>query len=344
MNQKQFEALFDMVCHTVEKPSEDYTFNGISLNPVQTRVFVGRKIQAFLMEPGTIHGTKRIQAFGTSTDVAKIDTNVFNANMEFDNFDTNWSLAFRNVPVRKGQLEWSIGKVNSGTAFKKLSEGEKVDFYGITGEVVKAEIDLYGMGLMLTWRLIEGRDLAAFYDKMVDFRSKRQLLYADTHYGLLATAALNNQVPYQGVGTDTQVSRDIATINKARSEMAVRLKDKGFGDVANARYLLYYNDNLRERMSAAMRVTSGALVAAGAGQNAQEMYANLSPISTLNTKVVPSKALLIYPGQKIQNSMYMNEKVFERVDPDSMNYLKTSFTAFGAIVGDNDQCSELSFS
>lgn len=333
-----------MVCHTVEKPNEDFEIKGHVLNPIETRVVVGKQIQAFLMESSSIVGKKKIQAFGVSTDISEITTSVWNATQEEENFDLNWSMAFRTIPVRKGQLEWTIGNVSSGVAFKLLEEGEKVDFYGISGTKQTVTIDLYGAGLILTWRTIEGRDLATFYQNLVDFRAKRQKLYADTHYGLLATAGALNAVAWQGVSTDSQVSRDIATINKARSDMAVALKDKGYGDTANARYLLYYNDNMRERIAAAMRVTSAALVAGGANQGAQEMYANIRPFSTLNTNISATTAIMVLPGQKIQNSMYMQEKVFERQDGDSMNYLKSSFTAFGAAVGDSDQCSTLSFS
>lgn len=345
MNEKQFSKLFDMVCHSVEKPGEPFQLSdSVELNPIQLKKVVGRQIQAFLMDAGAIVGKKKIQAFGVTSDVDAITSNVWNATQETEHFDTMWSSAFRSVPLKKGQLYWSLGTVKSGVSFKVLDEGESVDFFGIEGSETKGYVKLYGGGLKLTWELIEGRDLASFYNAMIDFRSKRQKLYADTHYGLLQAAGALNPVSWQGATEDSQVSRDIATINKARSDMAIALKDKGYGDVANARYLLYCNDDMRERIQAAMRVTSGALVAGGANQNGQEMYANITPIFTLNSSIASKKAELVFPGNKLQNSMYMEEKVMERVDGDSLNYLKSSFTAFGAIAGDSDQCSELSFS
>ena len=342
MKQKKLEKLFDLICHTVEHPNDDMDFMGHSLNPLQQRVVAGQQIQAFMMEGGVVAGNKLIQAFGVTSDLPKIETNVWNASQEVPNFDTNWARTFRTVPLRKGQLEWTIGKVQSGTTYKILEEGDKVDFYGMSGEVIKASIELYGAGLSLTWKIIEGRDLAAFYDMLMDFRSKRQELYANTHYGLMATAGATNPVPWQGAAEDSQVQRDVLTINKARSDMAEKLKDKGYGDMANATFLLYYHDSLRERITAALRVTTADLTRGA--QAGVAVYQNIVPISTLNSNIPVGKAEMVLPGQKAQNSMYLQERVFERTDGDSMNYLKSSFTAFGAIIGDNEQFSELSFS
>ncbi len=252
-----------------------------------------------------------------------------------------WQEAFRAVPLRKGQLTWTIGNVTSGVALQILEEGEKVNYAGISGTSVTGSVDLYGSGLEMSWKTIEGRDLAGFYNAMMDFRNKRMKEYADIHYALLAAASLSNTVAYDTVGT-TVLDKDINTITAAYDLVGSNCKDLGFGDTANARQIMYAAPALRGRINAAFRATSSDSVR---GKDGPTMIdSNIDVRYTYNSAIPSGKAVIVLPGNKIQNSVYMEEKSFERQNPDNLSWLKSSFTAFGGVVGEVKQTAEISFS
>ncbi len=166
--------------------------------------------------------------------------------------------------------------------------------------------------------------------------------YSDLFYGLLATASAMHTVAWQGVVADTNLDRDIATLNYGYNTIGSACKDLGFGDMANARMLVYASPLLRGRINSAIKATSADLVRGG-GQGTSTVDSNIEPLFTYSSKISANKAILVLPGNKIQNAVYMAEKSFERQNPDNLSFLKSSFTAIGGIVGEDAQCAELSF-
>lgn len=332
------ERLFDMICHVYDGKEESYKMKDAELPAKKLQAFIGKQLHESVVSSYTkVDESTAIQAFTGSTDLAKITTNVWNAFQATPDFDMFWQSVFRTVPLRKGQLEWSIGNVTSGTTLKILEEGAKVDYESISGSVVKGSVDLYGSGLSMSWHTIEGRDLAGFYNAMTDFRAKRMVEYADVHYGLLATAGATNQVTYQA-GTSV-LDKDIATINLGYYTIANACKGLGFGDTANARQVMFVSPNLKGRIEQALKATSDTK----ANSDGSVVYGNITVYYTFNSNIPANKALMVLPQNKIQNAVYMQERSFERTDPDNLNMLKSSFTAFGAIVGENDQVAEVAF-
>jgi len=347
MKNKQLDRLFEMVCYLNDSGDDSFVLETKKgkrkYTTKQVQAFVGKSIHEMLLASySPLNDKKAIQAFTGSTDLDKITTNVWNAFQETPNFDMFWQEAFRSVPLRKGQLEWTIGTVTSGVILQILEEGEKVRYARIEGTTVKASVDLYGSGLEISWKTMEGRDLANFYNAMMDFRAKRMKEYADLHYGLLAAAGALNTVAWQGVAEDKTIDRDIQTLNVGYNTIGEATKDSGYGDTANARQILYASPNLRQRINAAFRATSADVVR-GSNQGTTLIDSQIDVRYTYNSAIPANKAILVLPGNKIQNSVYMDEKSFERQNPDNLSWLKSSFTAFGAIVADSDQTAELSF-
>jgi len=347
VNNKQFERLFDMVCYMNDGAQGDYVLETKkgkrSYKAKQVQAFVAKGMHDMLLASYTPIGKdspKAIQAFTGSTDLVKIETNVWNAFQETPNFDMLWQEAFRSVPLRKGQLEWTIGNVVSGVILQLLEEGEKVNYAKISGTSQKGSVDLYGSGLEMSWKTVEGRDLAGFYNAMMDFRNKRMKEYADLHYALLAAASLNETVSWQ-TGT-TILDQDINTINLGYNTIGDATKDLGFGDTANVRMILYASPLLRSRINAAFRATASDVVRGG-NKGQSLIDSNVDVRYSYNAAIPANKGVLVLPGNKIQNSVYMQEKSFERLNPDNLSWLKSSFTAFGAVVGEVAQTAELSF-
>lgn len=351
MKKTKLDLLFDSICYLNDGAKGDFSFRNakdeeVRVKPRQVQAFVGEKIHEFLVSAHSVVETKKgtvaVQAFGGSTDIEKIDTSVWNAFQEEDNYDMFWQEAFRTVPLRKGQLEWTIGTVTAGVVLKILEEGAKVDYANVSGTNIKGEVDLYGSGLVITWKTLEGRDLAGFFNALLEFRNKRMSEYATQHYALLAAAAVNTPIAYQLTTDDTQLDRDIATLTEGYNTIGEACKDFGFGDTANATMILYVSPRLKQRINQALRVTSSDM--ARAGGKGQIVDSNIEVRYTYNSAITSNTGLLVLPKNKIQNAIYMDEKTFEREDPDNLNWLKSSFTAFGAIVGEDAQTAQLSFS
>lgn len=301
-----------------------------------------KSIQAFMHAPVAGSATRPIQAFAGSSDLPEMTKDVFNVNMQTPNFDLLWAECFRGVNLMKGQLSWEIATVDTGIAFKLIPEGAKVEYADIAGDKVTVSIQKYGAGLGVTWETVEGRKLYKFVQVMEDARAKLYQLWADIHYGLIAAAGVTNQIAWQGVGTDRTIDRDIATINKGCADLGEGVKDSGYGDTANARFLLYVSPRLRGRMTAAMAATSALMAGSGAGAGTVVDF-NVDVKTSWNAAVPSNKGLLVLPGNKIQNSVYLREMGLSRMEQESLNELRTYWTAFGAVVADTDQVYELAF-
>lgn len=352
MSAKKLELLFDAVSYLYQGADGNFKFTdakGVekTAEPKQVQAFVGNKVHEYMLSGYSVvdgdNGKIAIQAFAGSTDLTKIDTNVWNAFQETPNHDMFWQEAFRTVPLRKGQLDWSIGTVTNGIALEILEEGKKVRYASISGTTVKGSVDLYGSGLMLSWKTIEGRDLAGFFNAMLEFKNKRMKEYADQHYGLLAAgASVNSAIDYQLTSDSAQLDRDIATLNEAYNTIGEANKDKGYGDTANTVMILYVSPRLKSRLNQALRVTSADMARSG-GPGQVTVDANIVIRYTYNSAIAANKGLMVLPKYKTQNAVYMEDKSFEREDPDNLNWLKSSFTAFGGLVGDTDQMRTVDF-
>ena len=349
------ERTFDLQCHMMDEDTRgtNYTFDkkkNVILNPKQQKHVLIKAIQAF-MHGGPVKGDKGdkiIQAFTGSSALPQLTKDVFNSTMAVDEFDTFWQESFRGIQLRKGQLEWEIANVASGLSFELIPEGGKVKFFGVSGSKTSAKIAKYGAATGVTWEMIEGRKLYQFVEMLLKVRSELNNLWADIHYGLLATAAASEAISWQGTTTDPIVERDIATINETYLTIGEATKDKGYGDTANAKMIIYASPNLKARLNQALRMTSqlslGARTAGASSSAAGQIIEfNVQVRYTWSSLITANKALMILPGQKIQNSAYLRELGLMEREIDTLNELRTYWTAFGAIVADTEQTAIMSF-
>lgn len=338
----KFDKIFDMATAAYKNSSFSTTIGDktVSLDGSQLTHALHKSIQAFIYSATKEVEGRKIQAFSGSDDLPALTKDVFNTTMQVNNYDMLWQDAFRGVQLQQGQLSWEIATVDSGLAFKQIPEGGKIEYKGIGGEKVVVDVLKYGAGLGITWETMEGRKLYKFVETMEDARAKLFNLWANVHYGLLAAAGLNNQVAWQLTTSESTLERDIATLTKGADDCGSANKDKGYGDTANARFLLYTSPKLRTRVNQALRVTSADMAR---GNEGQIVDANIDPRYTYNSSIPANKGLLVLPGNKIQNAAYMQERQLSREEQESLNKLVAVWTAFGATVADTDQVYELAF-
>lgn len=343
------EKIFDLVVHMNRYPDDKYRMDKkVILNRRQQVNVLKKSIQAFMHKTGVKHDNKIIQAFSGSSELPILTKDVFNVTVATPNFDLAWQNAFKGVQLKKGQLSWEISDVEEAMVFELVPEGGKCKFYGVSGSTQTIGIQKYAAGLGVTWETIEGRKLYKFIDQMTLARNKLYELWADIHYGLLAIACAINAVAWQGVANDPVIDRDIATINKGYTTIGEATKDKGYGDTANAPMILFASPNYKSRINQALRATKAEMIT-GRRDNSpgsvggQIVEYNVTPYYSWNSAITADKALMILPGNKIQNSVYLRELGLSEKDIASLSELRSYWTAFGATIADTDQCALLSF-
>lgn len=339
------ERVFDVITHISKNPKSDYKFDDkTTLTPDQQGVYLSRVVQCFMHEVGHKVGKEvSIQAFSGSSDLPQLTKDAFNVTQQVNNFDLYWQQAFKTVRLLEGQLEWEIATVGSGLVFEKIPEGGKVRLKKLSGDKITVGVEKYGCGLGITWEIIKGRKLYRFIDLMEQARAALYKVWADTHYGLLAAAGNTHQVSYQGAASDGELRRDILTLNKGLNDIAKANKDKGYGNPTEFQYLLYPDPALEERIEACFRVTT-ADQAAGLSRGQQVRRRNVARFYSYNSSIPSNKALLVIPGQKAQNAVVLKELGLSKQEIESLNEVRTYWTAFGAAMGDTDQVYELAFS
>lgn len=345
------EKLFDFI--VAKEEADGSTFNWefekdkkikkYAINEKMSSQILTKSVQAFMHNVGQpLENKKTIQAFQGSSALPQLTKDVFDNTMAVDNQDLLWQNAYKSIKLKKGQLSWEITDTATSIVFREIPEGGKVDFEKLSGAKVVIDVLKYGAGLGVTWETIEGRKLYKFVEQMESARAALYKIWSDTHYGAIATASTSNQVTWQGAGTDRIIDRDILTLNEGTNQCGTANKDKGYGDMANASYILYAQPAMRARINAALKATYTETTRAGL--QGEIIDYNIMPFYTYNASILANKAVLVLPGRKIQNSIYLREMGLSKKQIESLNELRTYWTAFGNTVGDTDQVFELSFS
>jgi hypothetical protein len=320
----------------------DVYLNGYDSNRAKAHR-VKHAMQAFLYKPKTIL-KKRIQAVGVSTDFAILTKDSFNVTLESDNFDMGWEKAFRAVTLGKGQDSWEIYNVANSLTFTKVEEGQRIEVAGLTGTKTSGVVDYYGGAIGWTDKLIRFRKVPAMIQLSEVFRNKFWANKADNHYSLLAAAAALNVTAYQGVAGNGRTRRDILTINQAAFTLTNRLKDKGYGDMANAQLIMYANPFDEDRIEAAFRAVTNSMVQVlGQNEVAEQITSRrITRIYTYNTSIVSGSPIMVLPGQKIQKADALAPTVYnQEQDILTLNKVQAVWAIYGAIIADTEQCQQL---
>jgi hypothetical protein len=308
---------------------------------------VGRAIQAFHNEPKTPTFKQKMQAMkmqalgiGVSTDFAETIGKTFEAFFEMANFDLDYEKVFKIVPVSPYKNSWEIHTVTNGLAFRKVAEGETIEVFGMESGKQTIYADKYGGALGWTDELMRFREVAAMMDKAETFRNNFYVIKGNAHYLLIAGAGAAHIVTWQGAVADGQLRRDIQTLNQAAYTIGNACKDKGYGNTANARFVVYADPIFKARIMAALRATTAGMQTTATG--AVQIDANIEPVFTFNQNL-KGKIVMALPGFKAQRADIMQPTQFNDTDILSLTYIQSVWAYYGAGIGDTEQFAELKF-
>lgn len=297
-------------------------------------------LQAFLNKPKTVFkkNQKQIQAVGisVSSDFPIVTKESFNVTVESQNFDMGYEKVFRDVPLGENQDAWEIYNAANSLTFVRVEEGQRIDVAGYTGTKVTAYVDYYGGAIGWTDKMIRYRKVSAMLDLAETFRNRYWSNKANNFYALIAAAGALNVTAYQGVAGNGQLQRDIQTINEAAYQLTNRNKDKGYGDTANTKLVMYINPRDKARVLAAFNVTTASLAAAG--QTGDTINYSIEVVPTFNSFISSGSPILVLPGHKSQKAEGMPPTTYgPELDILSLNRVQAVWAIYGGIVADTDQ-------
>jgi hypothetical protein len=305
-----------------------------------------KTVQAFLEFPDKKKRLE-IEAFTTKGDMPELYTRLPYINIEAKNFDFGYEAAFRPVALDSvngvSKLTWEIVTASDNIVFSEMAEGEAPVIAGKTADRIFARCTRKSGALGWTEELIRDRALAVLIDNAEMFRNKFYYDKANRHYaGMTAASSVNSAITWQST-TETvgvNLDRDRKTLNVAAGYLANLLKDKGYGDTANATFLLFINPTaMKSRIQTALSTAmTGVIVPT-------QVVWNIVPVYTLNANLpaTSTTGIMVLPGNKIQRADAMAPTSFMKANVASMTYEEYVHAFYGYAIADTDQLVNVQF-
>lgn len=349
--------LYEAACHAYMHPEDQFAVEGLPrMTPQQRDQFVDDSISRFITgatdaPEGTrisaftaVHTQHRIEAFTTRDDIAQPDRLTFRVFADVPYSDEFWRPAFSPVTVEMGEREWEIHNVNNPVTWEKIPEGGQVRTQRVTSTKVTYSLDDYATEIGFTRQVMTGRRLYLFIEALMQARASYLMTLSEAHYGVLYAASgmgAGTQIAYPAEPAGSVLDRDIALINAGLSKIAQDLKNV-VGNLMSMRYILYCREQEEERMIAALRARTQQLVEGRAAGAANEVKRTVLVAPTLTSHLEENRAMLVYPGRKLQaaddGTMLDTYRV---TDPKSRNDDRMFWATWGIAAADSRQVVRL---
>lgn len=283
---------------------------------------------------------------GVSTNFDKITNDLVKVFNEGPIYDNLYELAFEEVQATEGT--WTIASVTDGVTFEQVPEGHALKLRSMQSGLQTARTAKYGAAMGWTDEMIRHRELARMQSLQTRIVNRYWRHKADQHYGLLAAAAPvdnsnSNVTVYDTTAGNTQVARDIDTIDAASFALGNRNKEK---DYDMNRALLYLPMSLKKRIGKAFNVSAGPPTLSSsqaAGSIRDEMAYDVQPLYTWNTNIPANTGIMVLPGNLIQRVDEVPPFFLNDTDILSLQYIIAMWTYYGAAIGDTGQVQRVLF-
>lgn len=232
------------------------------------------------------------------------------------------------------QSGFDILDVSSGLTFAKVPIGDKIKIFKMEGAKTSVTFDRYGGGLNWDRTWFDDRQYWQVEDTAIAFRNKAYASRATNFYALIE--AVTNATTWQGSSGDSQVSRDIATINAACLAILTAVKDKGYGVNAQSELVLLAPLALKARINAALTNLNQAFAGASKG-----IIYNVRPVYTLMLSS-SSYFYVALPGKKLKGGYRQDLTLFNMFDPLAYADTVAGWMRYGGAIGDTDQIEKCS--
>ena len=305
---------------------------------------VKSRLNAFVAQPGKV-GQERAKAKFSmvSSDLPELSTNSFDVTYAGQQYDLDWMLSFKTVPVEAGKGFFEIVTIDDALTVQLVPEGGKLALEGLSGSVLRVNINKYGQGIQWTDEMIRYRRLGAMLEMTESQIEAHWADKADRHYSAL-TAAGTLETTYQTTTGNTQTDNDIDTISAGYTASLIANKNNFRGLQANSEMLLYLPVTMKTRVNRAIKKLINEV------QGSESILPwNIRPIYSLNDNLPAAetgevaRGLLVLPGRKIQTATEMDKTIFNDEDILSLSKFQVAWEYYGSGIGETDQIRTVVF-
>ncbi len=225
---------------------------------------------------------------------------------------------------------FKIRDVSSGLTFAKMKAGQKAKVFKVIGTDAEVKFDMYGGAIGWSRKWFDDEEFWTIEDAALEFRRKWFSNKATAFYGLIEALPTTHDVTWQGGVGNTELDRDIATINTACTQILNLLKTAGVGVTANSQFVIVAPVALKARILRAVDTAFRFSEAAG-----QVAFA-VTPMFTTNLADATSYYVAL-PKQKATGGNRMNLTILSQLDVLSYSEVVSGFGRFGGIIGEIKQ-------
>lgn len=307
--------------------------------------FIAASVQAFFNAPNLYKpGAKEvsIQAFTGAQDIPDPQF-AFDVFQKISNWDNRYENAFkvRSFDANKGSF--SIVDITNAFTFDEVPEKGDITVKKVKGSSIDVKAVTYADAVGWTWEMIEDRQYSEMFEilnlMVQEFSSSKSRNY----YRLITNAAYdtvlgNASVAWQGVTTDSVLTRDRLTLMKAANDVAVACKDLGLvPDVASARFDAYAPPTIALRLQNAMNAVLGN--ANGIG-GVPPYNININPTFNLRRtsgSVGTTDFILVLSGGKTQRGDKLPPTSYQRDEILSFQSITSVRARYAGVVAEPKQ-------
>jgi hypothetical protein len=171
--------------------------------------------------------------------------------------------------------------VTSGLTFARRPEGGKAEIYRVTGQEIFVPFDMYGGGLEFDQAWFEDQQWWTIEDTAMEFRAKWYRDKASIFYDLIGAIGAGQNIAWQGVPADSQLDRDIMTLNAAAVNLLVAANAAGYSVSPNQILYVLSPVQLKPRLE---RALAAQHLVPGVGGASRQVEYNIRPIYSLNVR------------------------------------------------------------
>jgi hypothetical protein len=229
------------------------------------------------------------------------------------------------------QSGFDILDVSSGLTFAKIPVGDKIKIYKMEGAKTSVTFDRYGGGLNWDRMWFDDRQYWQIEDTAIEFRNKAYNERASNFYALIDAISSGQNLTWQGSSSDTQVSRDVQTMNKAALNILTDLKDSGYGVTPQSGLVILAPLALKPRIEAALANLNQATA-----NSIRSVSYTFRPVYSLMLSSTTVYYVAV-PKIKAKAGYRMDLTLFNLFDPLAYADTVAGWMRYGGAIGDVDQ-------
>jgi len=282
-------------------------------------------------------GSEIIDNFSSTSDYDEITKEIAGLDklLSVPDADVKWEKAFKNVNLADGKLKWGVVTHGGGPTFTAVAEGEPIKVYNTSGEIAYAKCTKYAAGIGWTDEILREREIAPIMDYLEMAKANYNSTVGNAHYKALKTAASSLSTSW--VAGASTLERDIATLNKAASDISSVNKNKGYGDMSNPEILVYFQTGMKSRILTALNYVNQ-------GQSTGEVVWNIKPLFTdYELDSTATTGIAVLPGRKLQRAVAQELALEKSRDASTQTTVFYYYAFLGAYVGDTEQTRTVEF-